>query len=134
MPPQFDNAEAQASGAPKKPEITPWDRHALVRNDLDATKRVVDALRNHFGDERLLEVRPTSASEDFGAFGSEWHAPSVFWLVGGTDPDTSTKAKLAGRFTDRPTNHNPRFAPVIHPTLQTGVEAMTVAAQAWLSR
>lgn len=31
------------------------------------------------------------------------------------------------------TNHNPRFAPVIQPTLRTGVEAMVVAAQAWLS-
>ena len=30
------------------------------------------------------------------------------------------------------TNHNPRFAPVIHPTLRTGVEALAVAAQAWL--
>ncbi len=29
---------------------------------------------------------------------------------------------------DIPTNHNPRFAPVIHPTLETGIEAMTTAA------
>jgi hypothetical protein len=29
-------------------------------------------------------------------------------------------------------NHNPGFAPVIHPTLQTGVAAMVVAALAWL--
>jgi len=32
-----------------------------------------------------------------------------------------------------PTNHNPRFAPVIHPTLETGVAAMVVAARAWLA-
>jgi hypothetical protein len=31
------------------------------------------------------------------------------------------------------TNHNPRFAPVIHPTLQTGVETLLVSAKAWLS-
>ena len=30
-------------------------------------------------------------------------------------------------------NHNPCFAPVIHPTLQTGVVAMVVAALAWLA-
>src|SRR5437016_925396 len=29
---------------------------------------------------------------------------------------------------DIPTNHNPRFAPVIHPTLETGVQARTTAA------
>src|SRR5918912_1200298 len=40
----------------------------------------------------------------------------------------------AGR-TDRPghPNHSPNFAPVTHPTLETGVEAMLVAARAWLS-
>ena len=39
------NAEAEASGAPKKPEITPLDRYALVKNDPEATKRVGDAFR-----------------------------------------------------------------------------------------
>jgi hypothetical protein len=41
--------------------------------------------------------------------------------------------KAAGRLNEIPTNHNPRFAPVIHPTLQTGVEALVVAARAWLA-
>src|SRR5438105_14326009 len=42
------NAEAGASGAPKKPEITPLDRYALVRNDPAATKRTLGAFRNYF--------------------------------------------------------------------------------------
>ena len=55
--------------------------------------------------------------------------PSVFWYVGGTDPDLYRAAEQAGRVAqDIPTNHNPPFAPVIHPTLETGVEAMTTAA------
>jgi hippurate hydrolase len=52
----------------------------------------------------------------------------VFWFVGGTDPDTYAKAKAAGRLGEIPTNHSPRFAPVLHPTLETGVEALVVAA------
>src|SRR5438132_4742702 len=32
------NAEADASGAPKRPEITPIDRYSLVTNDPDATR------------------------------------------------------------------------------------------------
>jgi hypothetical protein len=32
-----------------------------------------------------------------------------------------------------PINHNPRFAPVLHPTLETEGEAMVVAARAWLA-
>ena len=126
------NAEAQASGAPKPPEITPLDRYSLVSNDAEASKRVADAFREHFS--HVVTVQPTSASEDFGSFGAEWGAPSVFWFVGGTDPDVYAKAKAAGKVTEIPTNHNPRFAPVIHPTLQTGVETLLVSAKAWLSR
>jgi len=91
------------------------------------------AFRTHFGDDRVVDIPPISASEDFGSFGSEWHAPSVFWTVGGTDPDTYRRARDAGRLTELPTNHNPRFAPVIHPTLETGVETLLAAACAWLA-
>ena len=126
------DAEAQASGAPKPPEITPLDRYQLVRNDAGATERVQSAFRAHFGEERVVDIPPISASEDFGSFGSEWHAPSVFWTVGGTDAQTYRKAKEAGRLSELPTNHNPRFAPAIHPTLETGVEALVTAARAWL--
>src|SRR5215467_7308504 len=127
------NAEAEASGAPRKPEITVLDRYALVKNDSEATKRVADAFRLYFPADRVQETQPTTASEDFGCFGSGWHVPSVFWFVGGSDPDTYAKAKRAGTVADIPTNHNPGFAPVIDPTLKAGVEAMVVAAQAWLS-
>ena len=126
------HAEAAASGAPKPPEITPLDRYSLVVNDPDATQRVTDAFRGHFGSDRLREVKPTSASEDFGVFGAAWQTPSVFWFVGGTDPQQYAEAKQAGRVRDLPTNHNPRFAPVLHPTLETGVTAMVVASHAWL--
>src|SRR3954452_23877181 len=74
------NAEAAASGAPKKPEITPLDRYSLVTNDPEATKRVGDAFRLHFPVDRVQETKPTTASEDFGSFGAEWGAPSVFWF------------------------------------------------------
>jgi amidohydrolase len=127
------NAEAQASGAPEPPEITPLDRYQLVRNDPAAADRVRAAFRQHFGEERVVEISPISASEDFGSFGSQWQAPSMFWTVGGTDPDTYRQAKQTGRLAELPTNHNPRFAPVLHPTLETGVETLVAAASAWLA-
>ena len=58
----------------------------------------------------------------------------MFWFVGGIDSDMYAKAQKDGRLGEIPTNHNPRFAPVIHPTLETGVEAMVVAAGVWLSK
>jgi len=128
------NAEAAASGAPKPPEITPLDRYPLLVNDPDATKRVASAFRGHFPADRVQETKPTTASEDFGSFGAEWGVPSVFWFIGGTDPGVYAKAKEAGTLNEIPTNHNPRFAPVMHPTLEAGVEAMVVAAGAWLKQ
>jgi len=52
--------------------------------------------------------------------------------VGGTDPAVYAKAKEEGRINDLPVNHSPHFAPVLHPTLETGVEAMVAAALALL--
>jgi hippurate hydrolase len=127
------NAEAAASGAPKPPEITPIDRYPLAVNDEAASQRVVVAFRQYFAAERVRQTGPAPASEDFGSFGAEWQTPSVFWFVGGTDPDRYAKAKEAGTINEIPTNHNPRFAPILHPTLETGVEALVVAAQAWLA-
>jgi amidohydrolase len=123
-------AEATASGAPRPPEITMTEHYPLTVNDPGATARVVTALQAQFGDDRVHALSsPVSASEDFGSFGTEWGVPSVFWYVGGTDADLYRQAERAGRVAqDVPTNHNARFAPVIHPTLETGVEAMTVAA------
>jgi hippurate hydrolase len=130
------NAEAAASGAPRPPQIDYTEHYPLTVNDPDQTRHVADALRGCFGNDRVSELAaPISASEDFGSFGSEWRVPSVFWYVGGTDPDTFRKAERAGRIADEiPTNHNPKFAPVIHPTLETGVQAITTAALSYLAQ
>jgi hippurate hydrolase len=127
-------AESEASGAPKPPEITPLDKYPMGVNDAGASQRVVGAFREHFSPARVKQTGPTSASEDFGSFGAEWHVPAVFWFVGGTDPATYAKAKAENQVNKIPSNHSPFFAPVMHPTLETGVEAMVVGALAWLSR
>lgn len=128
------NAEAAASGAPRPPEITPLDRYPLNVNDKEASDRVAEALRRHFPADQVRHAGPAPASEDFGCFGSAWDSPSVYWFVGGTDPETYAKAKAEGRINDLPVNHSPLFAPVLHPTLSTGVEAMVVGALAWLAK
>jgi hippurate hydrolase len=126
-------AEAAASGAPRAPEITTLDHYPLNVNDAQASERIVGAFRRHFSADRVRQTSPAPASEDFGSFGTEWHVPSVFWFVGGTDPDVYARARESGRLNELPVNHSPLFAPVIHPTLRTGVETLVVAAQAWFS-
>jgi len=126
------NAEAAASGAPRKPEITPLDRYPLNVNDRTASERIATAFRSHFTADRVKHTGPAPASEDFGCFGTAWHVPSVYWFVGGNDPEVYAKAKAAGKLNELPVNHSPQFAPVLHPTLETGVEALVVGALAWL--
>jgi amidohydrolase len=126
------NAEAEASGAPRPPEITPLENYPLNVNDKAASDRIAEAFRAHFSASRVRHTGPAPASEDFGCFGTGWNSPSVFWFVGGTDPVLYAKAKEEGRIHELPVNHSPRFAPVLHPTLQTGVEAMATAAMAWI--
>jgi amidohydrolase len=125
-------AEAAASGAPRPPEITPLDQYSSVRNDANATKKLVDALLRSFPAGSIEQTKPTMASEDFGCFGAGWDVPAVYWFFGGDDPAVYAKAKKEGKLSSLPTNHNPAFAPVIHPTLETGVKALVVAAHAWL--
>ena len=45
------NAEAEASGAPRKPEITPLDRYPLNVNDEAASNRIAEAFRALFSPE-----------------------------------------------------------------------------------
>jgi hippurate hydrolase len=126
------NAEAEASGALRKPEITPLDRYPLNVNDKTASNRIAEAFRGYFSPDRAIHTGPAPASEDFGCFGTAWQVPSVFWFVGGNDPKIYAKAKAAGRLNELPVNHSPQFAPILHPTLETGVEALVVGALAWL--
>ncbi len=127
------NAEAEASGAPRKPEITSLDSYPLNVNDEAASNRIAEAFRSHFPAGRVQHTGPVPASEDFGCFGTAWHAPSVFWFVGGSDPDAYAKAEAAGKLNELPVNHSAKFAPILHPTLETGVEALVVGALAWLA-
>jgi amidohydrolase len=125
-------AEAEASGAPKAPEFSVLSEFPLTRNDEAATRKAVAAFQHRFGADRVTEVAPATASEDFGLFGAAWGVPSVFWVIGGIDPATYANAQKAGKLDELPANHAPDFAPVLHPTLRTGVEAMLAAAGAWI--
>jgi len=126
------NAEATASRAPKPPAFTVVGEFPLTTNDEGATAKVTEALRARFGSS-VQEGNPATASEDFSVFARTWAVPSVFWFVGGTEPQKYAEAEKAGRLNELPSNHSPQFAPVINPTLRIGIEAMLAAAGPWLS-
>ncbi|SEB25900.1 M20 family metallopeptidase [Variovorax sp. YR216] len=125
-------AECEASGAERPPEFTTINSYPLTENDLVATQKVAHAFGNQFGENASLAPSPASASEDFSIFGRTWGVPYVFWFVGGTNPEAYAKAKQERTVNKIPSNHSPKFAPQIHPTLETGLQAMLTAAGAWL--
>lgn len=125
-------AECAASNAPRDPEFTMLDSYPITDNDALATAKLAEAFNAQFGD-RSYETKPASASEDFSVFGRNWKVPYVFWFVGGTEPRLYWEAKKANQLNSIPSNHSPKFAPVLHPTLKTGLQAMLTAAAAWLN-
>jgi hippurate hydrolase len=124
--------EAAASGAPRKPEVELVDRCPPTVNDETATERVVAAFTDWFGSDAVREIDPVMGSEDFAHLGLAAGAPAVYWGFGGGDPAAYARAEEEGRTAELPVNHSPLFAPVVDPTLGTGVAALVVAALAWL--
>lgn len=125
-------AECQASGCPKDPDFELFDRFPLTDNDAATTERVSGAFRSFFG-ERAHELGQQTASEDFSDIPAALGTPYTYWGVGCIDAEEYRKAADAGRVAeDIPVNHSPAFAPVIQPTLDTGTEALVVAALDWL--
>lgn len=125
-------AECQASRSPRDPELELFDRFPLTDNDAESTRRVAAAFREFFGDRAQPLPRQT-ASEDFSDIPAALGAPYTYWGIGGIGPSPYAAAAAAGRVAqDIPVNHSAQFAPVVQPTLDTGTQALVVAAPAWL--
>ncbi|MEU4893446.1 amidohydrolase [Streptomyces sp. NPDC044780] len=125
-------AESDASGAPREPSIEKLAQFPPTRNDAEVTARLDQAFRAHFGDGAGT-VDPQTASEDFSEIPRALGAPYCYWAIGGADPDRYAEAERNGTVhQDIPVNHSAHFAPLIQPTLDTGITALVVAALAWL--
>ncbi|WOC12700.1 amidohydrolase [Gordonia sp. MP11Mi] len=125
--------EAAASGADRSPEIRTVYHSPPTVNDDDATRRVVGAFNSAFPG-RVMAVPAGTGSEDFGILGAAAGAPSVYWFLGGADPKLfAPPADLMQVLGQIPSNHSPKYAPVIEPTTTVGVAALVTAARAWLT-
>ena len=128
-------AECEASGSPRKPDIEYFEHAPLTDNNPDVAAAVTTAFTAAMGEHVLLPAPKVLGSEDFSEIADGVNAPYCYWLFGGTDPQTFATAAAAGRLdSDIPSNHSPRFAPVIQPTLDTGTTALVAAALAWLGK
>lgn len=126
-------AEAAASGAEQEPVITTDHSLPPTINDHDATARLSAAWDRAFGEGTVVDPGMFTGSEDVSWFAREAGVPLVYWFWGGLDPQQFTDAVARGTVNeDIPTNHSPFFAPILHPTIERGVDALVVAAREFL--
>jgi amidohydrolase len=114
------SAEAEASGAPE-PSIEEISSFPQCYNDPSSAEDLMTALEEVLGKDAVLETPPVMGSEDFGLLAEALGVPSVYWFFGGHPQE-----ELDGE-TPPAGNHSPFFAPVIEPTLTTGVRAAMTA-------
>src|SRR5437899_3981427 len=116
-------AVAAMSDAPP-PDISITEGAKAVMNDPALVATAEKALKAAFGN-KFRTSPPVTASEDFSEFANSG-VPSMFFHIGVYEPER-VAAALNGTAPPLPPNHSPLFAPVPKPTIQTGVEAMTLA-------
>ncbi len=136
-------AEAEAAGCPEPPEIELHHNGPVTANEVEVVARLRAAHEAYFGEGLVIDLpRPVMGSEDFGLFGRPdgdatvaSTIPTGFWLWGGAgqaqieaQPGENVFEKIAAL----PSNHHPGFMVDPDPTIKTGVEALTVAALAYL--
>lgn len=114
-------AEAAASGAPE-PTIEEISSFPRCVNDADETERVVQALRTELGEDNVLSGPPMMGSEDVGALADAIDVPLVYWFFGGFE----------GKMEDFPSNHSPKFGPVMESTLEAGHRTALAALLAYI--
>lgn len=129
--------EAIAAGVPedRMPQVTVRENEATpatVNSDA-LTQQITSRFRSHFGDERVRQIRPVMAGEDFGRYRIALpQLESLIFWVGGVPQDRYDAAQRSGA--TLPSLHSPFWAPEPDAVISTATEAMVVAALDVLAR
>jgi len=107
-----------------EPEIKITEGAKAVINDPGVVATAEKVLKAAFGD-KFRPSLPVTPSEDYSEFINAG-VPSMFFRIGVYEPERVAAAR-EGEGPQLPGNHSPLFAPVPKPTIETGIEAMTLA-------
>ena len=133
---RISRGEAIAAGIPedRMPQISIEENYTPATVNTEALTRSTAALfTEHFGAERVREVRPIMAGEDFSQFHlADRNIESLIFWVGGVPQAQWDAAQRDG--TVLPSLHSPFWAPEPDATISTAVEAMVVASLGVLGR
>jgi metal-dependent amidase/aminoacylase/carboxypeptidase family protein len=91
-----------------------------VYNSPALAQRLRAPLEAALGKTNVITTEAITPSEDY-AFFVEQGVPSLYFSLGGADPEKYAQAKAAGVML--PSNHSPLFAPDADPALHTGIAA-----------
>lgn len=128
-------SECEASGslAVHEPQYKKIMHMPATCNDWHKTAILKAQFKKDFG-ANAIDKGPFGASEDFSVLATACGAPYVFYMWGCVDEETWKKAEREGTTNEIPHNHSASFAPVIQPTMKTGVDAFSMAALTFLGK
>lgn len=123
------NGEAIAAGIPERlmPSFRGGTFGQPTLNDTPMATRLKAQFEAKLGKDRVVELDPSMASEDFQYFGLEAKIPSVIYWLGGVGKAQWDAANAGGPAI--PSLHNSGWAPDPAPTIATGVESMIAAVE-----
>jgi amidohydrolase len=118
---RITDAEAQAAGAPRAPNVElSYEATDAVYNDPSLARQLRVALETALGKEKVISQEPITPSEDFSVF-VEQGIPGFYLSLGGADPQKYAQARAGGPAL--PSNHSSLFAPDVDPALHTAIAA-----------
>jgi amidohydrolase len=112
--------ESESARAPRKPLIEHYESTDAVYNNPALAEHLRAPLEAALGKNNVVIEGPIAPSEDYAYF-IEQGVPSLYFSLGGADPEKLAQAKASG--TTLPSNHSPLFAPDVDPSLHAGIVA-----------
>lgn len=132
------NAEAVASNAVAEPTFVKTRSFPLTINDHAVTGKLEETFSQHFTEDKHayhIDLPRLGGSEDFSVLGTAVSRPCSFFMYGGVDPGHWDACEAEGTLSEKvPINHSGLFAPVVLPTLRTGLDGYAVAALTFLEK
>ena len=131
---ELADIERLAAGASKEPQISRSVWAPATVNDAQVARLVRRAFVEHFGEEQVLSDVPSRHCDDFSILARAKEVPYLFWFLGRVDSISLEAAEKEDRFLDMiAIEQSPLNAPLLHPTLETGMGALAVAALSFLA-
>ena len=106
------------------PEVIVEHVANAVYNDPKLVKRLLPAWQGFLGADNVVRREAEMAGEHFAEYGREG-IPSLMFRLGTIDAERIRKLPPGLLL---PSQHSSRYWPALHPTIETGVAALVVAA------